>query len=272
MGLCGWGESQLWDFSVVPVSINRILSASLTGKPPSDVCMSYQIARFFLTSPPERLSMSSRNSWQTSLTVSSRFIFAILLLASTAFAQEIKRPSAEGDGGTAVKCGFFGTSLASAGMSLAYDAAGQSTSSALAVSGSINTTFYRSRTFSAWQTTGNTYSALTLSINSQETETSPSGSTGSGTLQYSTNGGSTWTTLISGNWARTTSTVTLSAGQDLSKLKIAACVQSTAGGDTRGPNENVTIFDIWTTGTTNAAGGGVGTSSGQPHRGIVIVN
>jgi hypothetical protein len=194
-----------------------------------------------------------------------------LLLASACLAQDIKRPTFEIDSGATVKCGF-GSKQTSGSMANAYDAAGQSTSSTIAAQGSVSASVYRSRSFSAWQGPSSTYSALTLNVNSQEAESNQTGSIGSGTVKYSIDGGATWSTLLVGAWTRRTSTVTLSASQDLSQVKVGVCVQSSAGGDTTGPVETVTIFDIWTAGTTTPQGAGTGATSGTPHRGMVIVN
>jgi len=198
----------------------------------------------------------------------------LLLLASTAFAQEVKRPTFEIDSGATVKCGE-GTAQTSTGMPNAYDATGQSTSSVIATQATTVKSFYRSRSFSAWQAAGSTYSALTLNVNAQEVESNLTGSVGEGLMQYSINNGSTWTNLVTSSgsgFSRKTYSATLSAMQDLSQLKVAVCVQSSAGGDTSGPIETMTVFDIWTVGTTTAQSPGPGATTGSPHRGLVIVN
>jgi hypothetical protein len=226
-------------------------------------------------SPPDTRSITSINSLANCSGVMKSFGMAvILLLASSCFAQDIKRPTFEIDSGATVKCGF-GTKQTSSGMANAYDAAGQSTSSAISVIGSVSSSLYRSRTFSAWQAASSGYSALTLNVNAQDVETNRTGSTGQAVIRYSIDNGATWVGLVSSSsngFTRGTSTVSLSATQDLSQVKVAACVQSTAGGDTAGPFETLTVFDIWTAGTTTPQGSGTGATSGTPHRGMVIVN
>jgi len=185
---------------------------------------------------------------------------------------EVRRPTAELDAGATVKCGF-GTKLTSPSMPSAYDAAGQATSSTITAQGTISSSFYSARSFSAWQGASSPYASLTLEIVSSLALTNNNGSSSQGALRYSLNNGATYSTVLSGtNWNKQTSTVPLSQDQDLSQIKIAVCVESTAGGDTTGAREALTLYDIWTEGRITAQSGGTGSGSGQPHRGIVIVN
>lgn len=196
-----------------------------------------------------------------------------LLLVSCCFAQDVKRPNTDVDSGATIKCGI-GTSSGSSTMTLAYDAAGQSTSSIIAIQGSISQSHYRSRAFYNWTAPSGSYSALTLNINAQNVETNSTGSVGGGELKYSLNNGSTWTTIVSGagggGWPRLTRTINLSASQDLSQIRVSACVYSTAGGDTNGPTETMTIFDIWTSGTVSGQAPGNGSSAGTRHNAVFI--
>ena len=195
-----------------------------------------------------------------------------LLLVSSAFAQDIKRPTFELDAGATVKCGF-GTKQTSSPMPLAYDSAGQSTAGAQVAQGSASSSFYKSRSFSAWQGSSSSYSTLVLNINALATQTASTGSIAQAALRYSIDGGATWVGIVTApSWTRQTFSVTLSPTQDLSLLKAAVCVDSMAGGDTQGANESITVFDIWTLGTTTPQGGGSGSTSASPQRELVIVN
>lgn len=190
-------------------------------------------------------------------------LLTVLLVADLARAQEIKRPTAEADAGAVAAFGCSGTNSASGTMPNFYDASGQSTSSSLTGAGSTTTTFYKTRKFTSWQTTGNTYSALTLNVN----VSTASGGVGGGLMGivYSTNSGGSWTSITSASdFTQQTFTVSLSAAQDLSTLQVGVCVEGESGGGVLGDfgSETVTGFDIWTSGTTSGGGGGAGSGNG----------
>lgn len=197
---------------------------------------------------------------------------ALLLLVASSMAQEIKRPTADSDPGASIAYGCSGTNVASTSLPNAYDAAGLTTSSTETAFASTTQNRYKNRKLSSWQSTGNSYSALTLNINSS----SPgfSGSGGNACVKYSTDGGGTWTSVHCSfnSWAQSTSTISLSASQDLSKLQVSACVSGEA--DTLAPgNDSVTLYDVWTAGTisTPAPAAGSGNTSGLNARRITFV-
>jgi len=180
-------------------------------------------------------------------------IFFLLVLSG--FAQEIRRPTADSDN-SAPDC--FGTAVASASGANAYDGSGTSTSVAYTASGTSGrpgTSRKTGRLFATWATPSGAYSALTLNVNSSCTDDAINAG-GECFISYSTNGGATWTALISdsssGGWGQVTTTVTLSAGQDLTQLQVRACADGFAG-DLNLPlipgTGTVTLFDVWTSGT-----------------------
>lgn len=197
-----------------------------------------------------------------------------LFLFSAAFAQEVKRPTTDADGGNNTKLGCLGVNQGSSAVPLGYDAAGQSTSSSLSATGSITKTNFKTRVFGGWQPQDNAYSALTLNINSLGTEVT-SGSTGKICADYSIDGGVTWLSLFcgAGGYGQSTKSVALAADQVFSSVRVAVCVQGSAGGDTQGSTDTIKVFDIWTSGTfTPIDQSGAGSSSGNAHRGAVVVN
>lgn len=196
-----------------------------------------------------------------------RVLLVVILLLGSASAQELLRPTTEVDPGAQPQYGCAGTNSASSAMANSYDAAGLTTSSTQSVSARLATK-YKNRLFSTWQSTGNTYTALTLNANA-------SGSTATGTavIKYSTNSGVTWTTLKSdtgGGFAQATFPATLSASQDLSKLRVSACIEAS---DDTGitTTDTITIWDIWTSGTiSGSVPPGSGSTSGLAHRGVIF--
>lgn len=201
----------------------------------------------------------------------------VLLLCTLAFAQqqEILRPTSDIDPGklTNLGCSTIGN-VASSTMKLSYDAAGLTTGSSLQVSGDSNASHSSTRSFLNWQSTSNAYSALTLNINAQF---SGSGS-GTGCVKYSIDGGSTYTTAhcdSANGFARQTYTFTLSATQNLSKLRVSACGfggKGNAHAEIDPGDEEITIYDIWTSGTNPSPASGNGSTAGQAHRAVVVSN
>ena len=198
-------------------------------------------------------------------------ILAALLLcaASVTCAQSVEylRPTADTDStNTALRtaaCGASGTDIGSISNSGAYS--GKSTAPPTGsnvnqgTSSSTTLSFYTMRVFSAWQTTSNTYSSLTVSLNSMcsisDTGDDVGGRCGAA---YSTNGGSTWISLYSyaslstnsDSQAIHTATIT---GASLSNLQVGVCALAKLS-----PNNSseATIYfnDIWTAGTYGSSG------------------
>lgn len=199
----------------------------------------------------------------------------LFALASTCFAQELLRPTVDIDGSNNLTLGCNGVNLGSVAMPLGHDAAGISTGDAIAVQGTQTQTRFVTRVFSTWPGTGNVYSALTVNVNWSATETT-SGSTGRYVVNYSLDGGATYNRLAGGggsNQAQVTNTVSISATQNLTLLKVAVCAQGTAGGDTLGSHDTIFVYDVWTVGTISSGqGGGTGSTAGQANRDTIVVN
>ncbi len=196
-----------------------------------------------------------------------------LLFACFAASQEIKRPTADIDGGNNTKLGCVGQNQASSAMPNAYDKAGLSTSSNQFTSGGLNGTKFETRIFMTWQMRGSNYSALTLNINSASAGYLSGNGTGAACVNYSVNNGRTWTKVRCDGalgWPQTTDTIVLSAGQDLPRLQVAICTEGDSGGGDVNfiGSDNVLLFDIWTSGTYST--GSAGTS--QLDRGAVLTN
>ena len=200
-------------------------------------------------------------------------------LASVSSAQEVRRPTRDIDGGpnTALGC-FASVNDHSTSMPLAHDAAGLATSSTQTTSGNTVSPFshFATRIFDTWQTTSNAYTSLTLNFNGSNTGWRFwAGYTGQACIAYSTDSGATWTSIscdstFSGNgWG--SGSVTLNATQDLRTLKVGICTEGNGNKSITG-TEQITLFDIWTTGLTTPQGAGSGSSTGSPHRGTVVVN
>lgn len=185
----------------------------------------------------------------------SRVLLVIaLVFGCLAVGQEIKRPTADVDGGNNTKLGCAGHNQASSAMPSAYDTAGLSTSSNQFTGGGLNQTKFETRIFTTWQRRGNNYSALTLNINSASAGYLSGNSTGAACVNYSVNNGRTWTKVRCDGalgWPQTTDTIVVSPGQDLTKLQVAICTEGDSGwGDVNFiGSDNVLIFDIWTAGT-----------------------
>lgn len=194
-----------------------------------------------------------------------RRLLLFLFLASSAFAQshEILRPTLDVSS-TTTAIGCAGANNSSLSMSSSRDAAGLSTSSSNFAQGTTSKAIYKVRIFNFWAVPTQVYTSLSLKINSSGVETVVSGDGGIIQVEYSLNGGSSWTFLKSGTWPQVTDTINLSAGQDLTKLQVAVCVMSNAGIDSSGDQERITVWDIWTDGTYGSAPSGNGSSQGIP--------
>jgi hypothetical protein len=199
--------------------------------------------------------------------------------ASLAIGQEIKRPTSGTSSNASVGC--IGNTQTASSMPNAFDAAGLVTSSTQSVAGGNcvlqggrcvvgGNIFVKIMVFSSWQTTGNTYSSLTLNINSRSDGFNNLGGTqgGNASLAYSLNSGTTWTQIRgdgTGNgWGQTTDSVSLSSGQSLAALRVGVCVQgngATLNGNDQG-RDDIIVYDIWTAGT-NSGSPPAGNGSGQ---------
>lgn len=195
-----------------------------------------------------------------------RRLALFLFFASPAFGQahEILRPTADLNS-TITALGCSGTSQSTTAMTNSYDSAGLATSSGQITRGTRTSTTYRVRIFKTWVAPTQSYTALSLKVNSSSVETFVSGSTGYTNVSYSLNSGSSWITVHEGiNWSQTTDSITLSTAQDFTKVQVAICVQSNAGGDSLGDLETMTVWDIWTDGTYAGGASGSGSSQGIP--------
>lgn len=207
-----------------------------------------------------------------------RKLLIAVILCGLCNAQEIRRPTTDSDGGANLSLGCLGSNEASSSMSLAYDAAGLSTSSTSDTSGTPTTKLYRTRIFSAWQTTGNAYSALNLNINSSSPGWQAIGlGQGQACIAYSINLGASWTSVrcdTGTGWSQQTDVISLSAAQDLSRLRVGVCTQGNKGNAFISPGEDeLSVFDIWTSGTVSGSiPAGSGSSSGIAHRNPIQPN
>lgn len=201
---------------------------------------------------------------------------SVLFLCALTFGQEILRPTADFDGGAFTLGCPPAANKASLAMPYAYDLAGLTTSSDQEAIGA-GSGFYKTRIFSPWSSTGNIYSALTLNVSARSSGNLGDNSAAS-CIKYSIDGGVSYTTLkceINVGYPKQTFTATLTPTQNLSKLRVAMCVQGSGSLPKQqvGPGDDiVTIFDIWTSGTTPGQDAGNGSTSGQAHRGVVVSN
>ena len=195
-----------------------------------------------------------------------RIIAALALSAATlciAQSTEYLRPTADATT-TDADCG--GSNVASAIMSTVYTSksgTGPTGSSALIdTMGAYNSQKYKARLFSTWQSTSNTYGALTINV-SVQCSTFSDRYGGKCAAGYSTNGGTSWTNFYSynGNGSGNSDTQhTLTAtitGTALSSIQIRVCSIGYSGDGTSGDGQGeaqITIYDIWTTGTYGVGG------------------
>jgi hypothetical protein len=204
----------------------------------------------------------------------------IIILIGISHAQELKRPTAQ----TTALSTTLGCSVGSStGVSMpnAYDAGGLATQSTIS-----STAFYKSSrsntaVFTSWQAAGGTYTALTLNINAYSPgylSTVIGSGEGGACINYSTDSGATWNVVtcdIGDGWLQQTFSYSLSPTQNLANLRVGICTSGSAL-DSPGSEvgDSISVYDVWTSGTTTGGSGGVGTgsSSGSPHRGVVIAN
>jgi hypothetical protein len=172
------------------------------------------------------------------------FLISPALLFAT---DEILRPTAESNvsNGTSTNCTSTVNSTSSA-MPNFYDSTGISTSSTQHVTNGSGGYSEAARDFTTWAAASNSYSALTLNVNYKMVNAGDSYHAG---VAYSINGGTSWTDVHTGGVASaTTYTVTLSTSQDLSQLRVRACMRADDFGGSGG-DATMTGYDIWTAGT-----------------------
>jgi hypothetical protein len=207
-------------------------------------------------------------------------LIVLLLLPILVFGQssEIRRPTADIDGGTSnwvVTHCQFGVASTLGDVHLAYDAAGQATSVNLLRHGGRFNTVLGSKVFYTWQSPINAYTALTLNVNSSSNGYTTFSNFGAACIMYSLDNGANWIEIVcddSGRgWPQTTNIITLSPTQDLSKLRVGACVYGDSGEGVLGAGggDNILLFDIWTNGTTS--GSSVTGSATQGRRNAIFV-
>lgn len=170
--------------------------------------------------------------------------------------QEIRRPSADSDPGAVTPCAAGTTTATTAGTN-AYDASGTATSIAYTAAGSqtsTGVTRHATRLFNTWATPSGSYSSLSLNVNSACTDDTVNAG-GDCFVQYSTDTGSSWTTIKSdsstGGWTQQTNTVSLATNQTFSALQVRVCGDgfgSTTGSGIPAGTATITTFDIWTSG------------------------
>jgi hypothetical protein len=166
---------------------------------------------------------------------------------------ENRRPTADSDPGFQSGC-TLGTNQASASGANGWDGAPVSSIGYIALGTFAGVTNNKARLFLTWASASGAYSSLNLKVRSKATNDSVNAG-GNTTIRYSTNGGGAWTTVITddstGGWAAQTTTIALSAGQDLSQLRVLACA-SGYGGDGVNPGSQgdgtTTVYDIRTEG------------------------
>jgi len=206
------------------------------------------------------------------------FVFLSILSAGQALQAgrggrpvEIKRPTAEAADSTRGDCsggeaGLDGlghsqpatTYLSGSTMPNFYDSSGESTYSSVTVS-ALTSTRWKQQKFTTWQSASGPYSALVLRVVLACSNSSSRTGSGNGmcSAQYSTNAGSTWTTLpglpeyvFGPDLSQTTYSATLSASQNLSQLQVRACYAASLAFDSSATTTTTLQgYDIRTEGT-----------------------
>jgi len=184
-----------------------------------------------------------------------RFIL-IFALTSTLWAQEIKRPSASANTSSSGVCVSGSNAGNSTPMPFAYDAGTPptSTQSSLSKSSGVSGTKWTGRIFTSWATASAPYSALTINVNFACSDSSAG--LGECGAEYSTDSGSTWTTLADepDGTSQATYSHSLSSSQNLSTVQVRICVASTYDTPNSSPTiGTIAVWDIWTSGTLTAA-------------------
>ena len=169
----------------------------------------------------------------------------------TASGTETLRPSVETQG-TGPNCGL--SSEGGSALPNFIDYGGESTDSVSTGDYGSGTSVYREDTYSAFPAASGAYSALNLIFYTQCTLDDGGGGTPVCELQYSTNSGSTWTTVynVTGSRGLTRDTIALSAGQNLSQVQVRWCYDGDTDNETYDYYHTFYGYDIRTVGTLSS--------------------
>ena len=175
-----------------------------------------------------------------------RLVLICLLCAAPAWASTAyQRPTANADRASGLGC-YSGAYVASSDMSAVYN--GKSGAGPTGTVNAVSATYssgqtFEQRVFSSFQALTGTPSALTLSASVQYVIVGSSSGAAS-CVYYSTNGGSTWTTMGTVTGVQATLTVTIT-GATMSQVQVIAIAVSATAATER----YINIYDIWTTET-----------------------
>lgn len=176
-------------------------------------------------------------------------LILILILAATSTASastEYLRPTADAVE-TGVGCTGT-TNVSSSSMSAVYSGkSGNGPTGSSATLPSVSYTGgsrYSERVFTAWQT-GHTEITTTLYISANLDGLAGAAS---GCIYYSTNSGSTWTSIATVTTTQTTYSVVIT-GANLANLEVSVSENATLSG----ADVQMTVYDIWTVGTYTAS-------------------
>ena len=184
--------------------------------------------------------------------------FLILALAGALWAQEIKRPSADANTSSSAICTTGSNIANTTPMPFAYDAGTPPTASQSSLSmrsaASPGNTRWTGRVFTSWAAATATYTALSININFACADSSAGN--GACGAEYSTNSGSSWTSLASvgDGTGQTTYSAALSSSQNLTTVQVRVCAASTYDSINGVPTTGtIAVWDMWTSGTLTAA-------------------
>lgn len=191
-------------------------------------------------------------------------IFAALLLCTASLAwssTETLRPTA--DATTTVDTDCFtntaGTNSASSSMSTVYSGksgVGPTGASASLTGSGTKTDHYVARVFNTWQSSSQSYSALTLNLSVNCVTNAGKLLGGSCGASYSTDGTTYtnayyFTSNTGGSDAQHTITITIT-GATLSNVKVRTCARGYSDGS-ESDSGTINVYDIWTAGTYSAS-------------------
>ena len=173
-------------------------------------------------------------------------LILILILAATSTASastEYLRPTADA---TQSGVGCTGTAnISSSSMSAVYSGkSGNGPTGSSATLPSVSYTGgsrYSQRVFTTWQT-GHTESATTLYVSAALTTATGADN---GCIYYSTNSGSTWTSITSAVATTQTTYSVVITGANLANLEVSVSESAPLSGST----VQMTVYDIWIAGT-----------------------
>ena len=184
---------------------------------------------------------------------------------SWAQALEYRRPTADANGASVAlrtaAC-YSGSSSSSSSNSAVYtgkSGAGPTGASATqTITNSSTPSKYKIRVFTTWQSASTTYTNLTVSASlSCDITDNGDGVGGTCGAAYSTDNGSTWTTmwkytLLSGNSTVQTTYTANITGTPLSGVQVGVCALAASDPGAQGTDVTITTYDVWTTGTTSS--------------------